>query len=145
VWHCFGCSAGGNALDLWRAVMRQPLHAAVIDLSTRLGREVPWLRRAPTKEKKAMPGTRRSQAERAGELGADLRHLGRAQPRVLQETQRLGPGSRYVPVRHGSRPQSLGLAPGAARLDQAEDRTMRLCPEAALASSWMLTSPLHGA
>jgi DNA primase len=45
VWHCFRCGAGGNALDLWAAVTRQELHAAVRDLCTRLGREVPWLPR----------------------------------------------------------------------------------------------------
>jgi DNA primase len=55
VWHCFGCGAGGNALDLWLALTRQPLHAAVIDLSTRLGREVPWLRHSRAQEKQAMP------------------------------------------------------------------------------------------
>jgi DNA primase len=55
VWYCFGCGAGGNALDLWRAQTRQPLHAAVIDLSTRLGRAVPWLRHARAQEKQAMP------------------------------------------------------------------------------------------
>ena len=54
-WHCFGCGAGGNALDLWVAVTRQPLHAAVIDLYRRLGRELPWLRRAPAQEKRTMP------------------------------------------------------------------------------------------
>jgi DNA primase len=42
-WHCFRCGAGGNALDLWAAAQRQPLHAAVLDLCQRLGREVPWL------------------------------------------------------------------------------------------------------
>ena len=42
-WHCFGCDAGGNALDLWVAVTRQELHAAVLDLCQRLGRDVPWL------------------------------------------------------------------------------------------------------
>ena len=41
-WHCFRCGAGGNALDLWAAVTRQPLHAAVLDLCQRLGRAVPW-------------------------------------------------------------------------------------------------------
>jgi DNA primase len=46
LWHCFGCGAGGNALDLWAAVTRQQLHAAVLDLFARLGREVPCL--APT-------------------------------------------------------------------------------------------------
>jgi DNA primase len=47
VWHCFACGAGGNVLDLWVAVTRQPLHAAVIDLCQRLGQEVPWLPRRP--------------------------------------------------------------------------------------------------
>jgi DNA primase len=46
-WHCFRCGAGGNALDLWAAVTHQPLHAAVLDLCQRLGRDVPWLA-APT-------------------------------------------------------------------------------------------------
>jgi len=55
IWHCFGCGAGGNALDLWVTVTRQPLHAAVIDLYSRLGRELPWLRRAPAQEKQTMP------------------------------------------------------------------------------------------
>jgi DNA primase len=45
VWHCFRCGAGGNGLDLWVAVTRQPLHAAVLDLCGRRGREVPWLPR----------------------------------------------------------------------------------------------------
>jgi DNA primase len=43
VWHCFACGAGGNVLDLWIAVTKQPLHAAVIDLCQRLNQEVPWL------------------------------------------------------------------------------------------------------
>jgi DNA primase len=42
-WHCFVCDAGGNALDLWAAVTRQELHAAVVDLCARLRCEVPWL------------------------------------------------------------------------------------------------------
>jgi len=42
-WHCFRCGAGGNALELWVAVTHQPLHAAVLDLCQRLGRDVPWL------------------------------------------------------------------------------------------------------
>jgi DNA primase len=46
-WRCFRCGAGGNALDLWAAVTRQPLHAAVLDLCGRLGRDVPWLPPAP--------------------------------------------------------------------------------------------------
>jgi DNA primase len=62
VWHCFRCGVGGNALDLWVAVTRQALHAGVIDLYTRLGREVPWLQRAAAsmrpvcqREKPTMP------------------------------------------------------------------------------------------
>lgn len=56
VWHCFACKAGGNVLDLWVAVTRQPLHAAVIDLCQRLGQEVPWLPTRPRhREEKAMP------------------------------------------------------------------------------------------
>ena len=60
VWHCFVCGAGGNVLDLWAALTRQPLHGAVIDLYRRLGREVPWLpgpapgRRGDRKEKAIM-------------------------------------------------------------------------------------------
>ena len=44
-YKCFGCGAGGNALDLWAAVTRQPLHAAVLDLCQRLGQAVPWRRK----------------------------------------------------------------------------------------------------
>ena len=61
VWHCFRCGAGGNVLDLWAAVTRQSLHAAVIDLYKQRGREVPWLprpapgRRADRREKSTMP------------------------------------------------------------------------------------------
>jgi len=65
LWHCFVCGAGGNALDLWVAVTHQPLHAAVLDLYGRLGREVPWLpwlprpasvrRRLEREEERAMP------------------------------------------------------------------------------------------
>jgi len=43
VYHCFRCDAGGNALDLWAALRRLPLHAAVVDLCERLHRPVPWL------------------------------------------------------------------------------------------------------
>jgi DNA primase len=43
IWYCFRCNRGGNALELWAAVTRQPLHAAVCDLYQRLGRDVPWL------------------------------------------------------------------------------------------------------
>jgi DNA primase len=45
LYHCFGCGAGGNALDLWAAHTRLPLHAAVLDLCQRLGRAVPVRRK----------------------------------------------------------------------------------------------------
>src|SRR5437773_9935735 len=47
LFHCFRCGAGGNALDLWAALTRLPLHAAVLDLCQRLG-PVPWLARPTT-------------------------------------------------------------------------------------------------
>jgi DNA primase len=43
VWHCFVCRTSGNALDLWVAVTRQDIHGAVLELFSRLGRDVPWL------------------------------------------------------------------------------------------------------
>jgi DNA primase len=43
VWHCFGCGASGNALELWARATGQGLYQAVLDLYDRLGREVPWL------------------------------------------------------------------------------------------------------
>ena len=55
LWHCFRCGAGGNALDLWAARTRQPLHAAVLDRCARLGRDVPWLPRPPAR--RATPST----------------------------------------------------------------------------------------
>jgi DNA primase len=54
LWHCFRCSAGGNALDLWAAVTQQRLHAAVIDLYARLGRDVPWLRGTRIPQRRTM-------------------------------------------------------------------------------------------
>lgn len=46
LYHCFRCGAGGNALDLWVALSRLPLHAAVLDLCERLHQPVPWLQSA---------------------------------------------------------------------------------------------------
>ena len=43
LYHCFRCGAGGNALDLWAALHRLPLHTAVLDLCARLHHPVPWL------------------------------------------------------------------------------------------------------
>jgi DNA primase len=38
LWHCFGCGAGGNGLDLWAQVTRQDVYEATIDLCRQLGR-----------------------------------------------------------------------------------------------------------
>jgi len=43
LYHCFVCGVGGNALDLWAALRRLPLPAAVLDLCDRLHHDVPWL------------------------------------------------------------------------------------------------------
>lgn len=43
VWHCFRCSASGNALELWAQATRQELYPAVVDLYRRLGRPLPCL------------------------------------------------------------------------------------------------------
>ena len=49
-WHCFGCGAHGNALDLWSAATRLPLYEAALDLGRRLNLEVPRLSdRSPPK------------------------------------------------------------------------------------------------
>jgi len=44
VWQCFRCGASGNALDLWAAVTRQRIYAAVLDLYRRLGRRPPFIK-----------------------------------------------------------------------------------------------------
>jgi DNA primase len=60
LWYCFVCGVGGNALDLWVAVTQQPLHAAVLDLYGRLGREVPWLQRPAAVPRRQQQGENRS-------------------------------------------------------------------------------------
>lgn len=35
-WRCFGCGAGGNALDLYAAACRLPLYQAALELCARL-------------------------------------------------------------------------------------------------------------
>ena len=35
--HCFGCGAGGNALDLYLAVTKLPVYAGALELCARLG------------------------------------------------------------------------------------------------------------
>jgi DNA primase len=41
-WHCFGCGAGGNALDLYLAVTKLPIYQAALELCARLHLPVPW-------------------------------------------------------------------------------------------------------
>ena len=40
-WHCFGCGAGGNALDLYLAVTRLPVYEAALELCATLRLPVP--------------------------------------------------------------------------------------------------------
>jgi DNA primase len=40
-WHCFGCGAGGNALDLYLAVTKQPVYEGALELCRRLRVPVP--------------------------------------------------------------------------------------------------------
>jgi DNA primase len=40
-WHCFGCGAGGNALDLYVAVTKLPIHEGALELCARLRVPVP--------------------------------------------------------------------------------------------------------
>jgi DNA primase len=40
-WHCFGCGAGGNALDLYLAVTRLPVYEGALELCARLQLPVP--------------------------------------------------------------------------------------------------------
>lgn len=35
-WHCFGCGAGGNALELYLAVTRLPVYEGALELCARL-------------------------------------------------------------------------------------------------------------
>lgn len=44
-YYCHVCQSHGNALELWAAATKLPLHQAAIDLCRRLGRDVPWIRR----------------------------------------------------------------------------------------------------
>jgi DNA primase len=44
-YFCHRCHSHGNQLELWAAAMKLPLHQAAIDLCSRLGREIPWIRR----------------------------------------------------------------------------------------------------
>ncbi len=44
-YRCFGCQRRGNQLELWAAIQRQPLHAAVLDLCQRLNINPPLIHR----------------------------------------------------------------------------------------------------
>ena len=46
-WHCFGCGAGGNALDLYLAVTRLPVYEGALELCARLHLPVPRRQKAP--------------------------------------------------------------------------------------------------
>ena len=41
-WHCFGCGAGGNALDLYLTVTKLPVYQGALELCARLQKPVPW-------------------------------------------------------------------------------------------------------
>ena len=45
-WHCFGCGACGNALDLYLAVTREPVYEAALELCPRLRLPVPRVPRS---------------------------------------------------------------------------------------------------
>ena len=47
-WHCFGCGAGGNALDLYLAATRLPVYEGALELCARLGLTPP--RRSPGRQ-----------------------------------------------------------------------------------------------
>jgi DNA primase len=63
LYHCFRCGAGGNALDLWAALRRLPLHEAVLDLCQRLHQPVPWLDDAQPTGRRGQAGPKRSHQE----------------------------------------------------------------------------------
>jgi len=42
---CHRCRSQGNALELWTAATKLPLHQAAIELCHRLGHAVPWIHR----------------------------------------------------------------------------------------------------
>jgi DNA primase len=43
LFHCFGCGAGGNQLDLWSSLHNLPLHPAAEHLCQQAGIAVPYL------------------------------------------------------------------------------------------------------
>ena len=63
VFPCFRGGAGGNALDLWAALRRLPLHAAVLDLSERLQQPVPWRHSAARRGRRCAAAPKQSPEE----------------------------------------------------------------------------------
>ena len=55
-WHCFRCSACGNALDLWVAVTKLPVYQAALDLCRRRPVAVPWLPSGRRPQARSPPG-----------------------------------------------------------------------------------------
>ena len=53
-WHCFGCGAGGNALDLYLAVTRLPVYEGALELCARLHLPAPW-RETPARASRRPP------------------------------------------------------------------------------------------
>jgi DNA primase len=54
--HCFGCGAGGNALDWWVAVTQLPLSEAALDLCRRLQLDVPRVPAGRRPSSRSPPG-----------------------------------------------------------------------------------------
>jgi hypothetical protein len=44
-YYCHKCHSYGNALELWAAAIKLPLHPASIELCKRLGLPIPWISR----------------------------------------------------------------------------------------------------
>ena len=42
-YRCFRCGSTGNQLDLWMAVRSVTVYVAAVDLSERLGVQIPWI------------------------------------------------------------------------------------------------------
>jgi DNA primase len=53
-WHCFRCDAGGNALDLYLAVTRLPVHAGALELCAQPQLPVPH-RDTPVSQRACRP------------------------------------------------------------------------------------------
>lgn len=54
-WRCFGCGAGGNALDLYLAVTRLPVYEGALELCARLHVPAPRCDRAMSQRSSRPP------------------------------------------------------------------------------------------